>query len=257
MAEGINKINTFEEKTKLYVLTKIPKFNTKNMLVTINDRSFEAEAFRTLVANVKHFEKKVVLITSNTPDEGKSTVSVNLALTYASSGKKTLLIDCDMRKGTQHLIFKIPNRNGLSNLVREDSANYKEVVNESVVENLDVITKGSASINYSKLLFSTTIGRIVEQAKNDYDFVILDGTPTELVSDDSILYKTVDSTIIVVKYNNTTSAQVNKIKSTVKRNGGNVLGVIINGIPKDKMGNKKYGYYEDKTALAERKPRRH
>ena len=255
--DNLKTESDIEDKVKLHVLTKVPKFSSKNMIVSFNERSYEAEAFRTLVANIKYFDKKTILVTSNTPDEGKSTVSINLALTLANSGKRTLLIDCDLRKGTQHLLLNIPNKYGLSNLVREDSADYKSVLNESVIENLDVITKGSAVINYSKLLFSTTIGRIVDDAKTKYDYIIIDGTPSELVSDDSILYKSVDATAIVVKYNNTKASQVNKIKATIKRSGGSVIGVIINGIPKDKLGNKRYGYYEESSYIVERKPRRH
>ena len=244
--DNIKTENDVEKNNKLYVLSQIEHFNNRNKLIVFNEFHNSTESFRTLVANIKYFNKKSILLVSNTPEEGKSIVSANLALTYAISGKKTLLIDSDMRKGTQHTLFKLENEKGLSNLILDDEQNYEKYIHKDVIGNLDILTKGNANLNYSKLLFSNTIEKIVNMAKSKYDFIIIDGTPTKLVADGFILSKAVDSTIVVVKYNNTRSSDVNKIKNTVERNGGNILGVVINNIPKGKEGYNNYSYYGNK-----------
>ena len=238
--DNIKTENDVEKNLKLNVLSKIEHFHGKSKLVTLEDEFHPTESFRVLAANIKTVNNKVVLIVSNVPEEGKSLVSANLAITYANSGKKTLLIDSDMRKGTQHLLFGISNGEGLSNLVYNDEYNYKKYLHEDVVHNLDILTKGNANLNYSKLLFSETIEKILADAKEKYDFIIVDGTPCQMVADGSLLYKSVDSTIIVVKYDNTKCSDVNKIKKDIKRNEGNVLGVVINDIPR--LGGKYYNY---------------
>ena len=247
--EKIKTDNHAEEKLKLSVLANIPRYRGEGGLVSLDQNNSKNESFRALVANIKYFKKKSLLITSNVPGVGKSFVSANLALTYASSGKKTLLIDSDLRKGIQHYLFQISNKKGLSDLIRDNKSDYKKYVNQSVVENLDILTKGMHKLSYSKLLFSNVIGKIIEQAKDEYDFIVVDGTPNELVADDTVLYSKVDSTIIVAKYNSTKYSSINKLKRNIKVQGGNTLGVIINNIPYSSLGEKKYYYYEEKKSL--------
>ena len=242
--DNIKTESDVENGTKLPTLSQIEHFNNSNgKLIAFNESHMSTESFRVLVANIKYFNIQSLLVLSNMPEEGKSVVSANLALTFAASGKKTLLIDSDMRKGTQHEIFDIKNDKGLSNLILDDITTFDNYIKKDVVENLDIITKGNASLNYSKLLFSNTIENIIKQAKKKYDFIIVDGTPNKLVADGSLLYKTTDSTLIVVKYNNTKVSDVNKIKTSIQRNGGNILGVVINNIPKGRDGYKDYSYY--------------
>ena len=242
--DNIRNEEDVEKNTKITVLTQIPKFsNADNRIVTLKDYGIENEAFRNLVANIKRFNIKSVILTSNTPVEGKSTISANLAITYAKGGKKTLLIDSDMRKGTQHEIFKISNKTGLSTLVQNDSVDYKQYINENVIPNLDVLTSGSDNVNYSKLLYSNIIGEIVNLAKDEYDFIVVDGTPSQVVADDTVLYKAMDASLIIIKYNNTKAHDVRKIKTTIEQNEGKVIGAIINKVPLEQLYGKKYGYY--------------
>lgn len=237
---NIKNENDIEGNLKLNVLAKIEHFHRKSKLISDMDEYHKTESFRVLAANLKASNSKSFFVVSNVPEEGKSLVSANMAITFASSGKKTLLIDSDMRKGTQHLLFGINNDEGLSNLVFNDEFNYKKYVHEDVIHNLDILTNGSADLDYSKLLFTETIEKILKDAKEKYDFIIVDGTPCQMVADGTLLYKLVDSTIIVVKYNNTKCTDINKIKKDIKRNGGNLLGVIINDI--HKLGGKNYSY---------------
>lgn len=230
--DNIKSESDIEKNLKLNVLTTVGHFNDKNKIAALKDYNYTVEQFRVLAANIKVLNCKTVLIVSNVPGEGKSVVSANLAATYATSGKKTLLIDSDMRKGTQHWLFGLENKYGLSNLVFEDDVNYKQYLNRNVVKNLDILTKGSANLNYSKLLFSETISKILSDAKQNYDYIVIDGTPCQMVADGSLLYDMVDATAIVVKYNNTKCSDIVKIYKTIKRNGGKVLGAILNDVPK-------------------------
>lgn len=243
--DNIKTESDVEKSIKLPTLSQIEHFNNNGPLIALNENHMTTESFRVLVANIKYFNIKSLIVTSNMPEEGKSVVSANLAVTYAVSGKKTLLIDSDMRRGTQHDIFKLENNKGLSNLVLDDEQNFEQYIHKDVVENLDVLTKGDAHLNYSKLLFSNTVENIINFAKEKYDIIIVDGTPNKLVADGAVLYKTTDSTLIVVKYDNTKASDVNKIKNDIQRNGGKTLGVVINDIPKSEKGYgyKNYSYY--------------
>lgn len=249
--DNIKNENDVEKNLKLNVLSKIEHLQGKFKLVSMMEEYHITEAFRVLAANLKVNDCKSFFLVSNVPEEGKSLVSANLAITLANSGKKTLLIDSDMRKGTQHLLFGIENNKGLSNLVYSDEIDYKRYIYEDVVHNLDVLTKGNENLNYSKLLFSDTIKKIIENAKKDYEFIIVDGTPCQMVADGNTIYEAVDSTIIVVKYDNTKCSDVNKIKKDIKKNKGNISGVVINDIPRSASKYYNHSYYgnDNKKAL--------
>ena len=241
--DNIKTESDVEKGTGLSTLAQIEHFNEKGKLIAFNESHMSTESFRVLVANLKFFNMKSLLVVSNMPGEGKSIVSANLALTYAMSGKKVLLIDSDMRNGIQHNVFRISNKNGLPNLILDDGENYEQYVHKNIVDNLDILTKGNAHLNYSKLLYSNTVENIINIAKRKYDFIIVDGTPNKLVADGSVLYNSTDSTLIVVKYDNTKVSDINRIKTEIQRNGGNAIGVVINDIPKGTERYKNYSYY--------------
>ncbi len=246
--DNIKTESDIEKNLKLSVLTTIGHLGGRNKIAAFDGYNYTVEQFRVLAANIKVLECKTVLVVSNVPGEGKSVVSANLAATYAASGKKTLLIDSDMRKGTQHWLFGIENGRGLSNLVFEDDVNYTQYIHKNVANNLDIITKGSANLNYSKLLFSETISKILNDASSKYDYIIVDGTPCQMVADGSLLFNMVDATAIVIKYNNTKASDVIKIYKGIQRNGGKVLGAILNDVPK--AVGKYDSYYENPRSLA-------
>lgn len=223
-----------ESRLGIPVLASIGRAKGDDNLVALETSSLYGESFRVLISNMKHLKKETILVTSNTSGEGKSWVSANLAIIYAKSGKKTLLIDSDMRRGRQDKIFAVSNENGLSNLIENedrieniDMSSYKQ----SIIDNLDLITRGSALFDYSRLLFTDVINKIITEAKKEYDFIIVDGTPNALVADDMLLTKYVDSTLIIVKYNNTKVNDIARMKERIERSGGNVMGIVVNEIP--------------------------
>ena len=242
--ENIKTEADVEKHLKVPVLASIGRVSEKAKLVSLDPNSAFSEVFRVLISNIKYLKPKIILVTSSCSGEGKSWVTSNLAVTYAKSGKKVLLIDSDMRRGKQHTIFNITNSKGLSNIIENGDANINlaEYINESIIPNLDIITNGSAYIDYSKLLFSDSMEQIINIAKMQYQYIIIDGTPNSLVADDMMISNLVDSTMLVVKYDNTSSKELKKIKTRIERAGGNVMGVVLNKIPGI---NKKYeqSYY--------------
>ena len=228
----------------------------KKELVTYrNPKSPVAETFRTLRTNIQFMNAKKnlksILITSTMPGEGKSWVSANLATTFAQAGKKVILIDADMRKGTQHKMFTVESKPGLSNYLLDVSENEPidvlQYVKRTCVENLYLITCGNVPPNPSELLASEGMINMIEKLKRTFDILIFDGTPGIIVTDAIIVSRLVDTTIIVAAHNETKKDNLQKVKKNLESVGASVAGVVINKMP---INAKKYedSYYYGKSA---------
>lgn len=219
-----------------------------------------AEVFRTLRTNIQFMNSKkslkTLLVTSTMPGEGKSWVAANLAITFAQAGKKVLIIDADMRKGRQHVMFNIENRVGLSNFLsgidemgRNENLDILKYVRATEIQNLFLIPAGNVPPNPSELLASETTINMIEKLKEVFDFIIFDGTPSLLVTDALIVARLVDSTVIVTEHNGTKKENLEKVKKDIENVGGNIVGVILNKIP---INAKKYMetyYYSSNTNM--------
>ena len=213
----------------------------KELITQTEPKSNVSEIFRTLRTNIQFMstskELKTLLITSTFPGEGKSWVSSNLAVTFAQAGSKVILIDADMRKGRQHVIFGLSARPGLSNcLIDMNSDNLENFeinnyIQKTEVENLSLISIGNIPPNPSELLTSEQMTNLLEDLKESYDIIIIDGTPCELVTDAVILSRTVDSTLIVTAYKATKKDNLEKVIKSIRDVGGKLAGVVINKMP--------------------------
>ena len=232
----------------------------KSELIAFTDpKSPVSEMFKTLRTNIQFMnsdkELKTLLVSSTLPGEGKSWTASNLAVTFAQAGKKVLLIDADMRKGRQFSIFGISPTPGLSNYLSGvsdatiDTSDLQNFIQETVVDNLYVITAGNVPPNPSELLVSEKMLELNSLVKSLYDITIFDGTPSLLVTDAPILSRIVDSTIIVTAHNETKIDNVSKVKKAIENVGGKVAGVVVNKIPQT---SKKYEstYYYGSTVPA-------
>ena len=232
----------------------------KEVIAYKNPKSPISEVFRTLRTNIQFMDvnkkMKALLITSTFPSEGKSWVASNLAVTFAQAGKKVVLIDADMRKGRQYAIFGVSPKPGLSNFLSqvqidesgrlsEDVGNY---IQPTEVENLYVITAGNVPPNPSELLVSAQMIGLLDYLKSVCDLIIIDGTPSELVTDSVILSRIVDSTLIVTAHKITKKDALERVVKNIKNVGGKIAGVVINKVPVSakKYGEKYYYYGEDK-----------
>lgn len=231
----------------------------KQDLVTFyNPKAPISEMFRTLRTNIQFMsgrkKTKTLLVTSTFPEEGKSWVSSNLAVTFAQTGKNVILIDADMRKGVQYKIFNVAPNPGLSNYLSNiDSAesafqNYETVnyIQETEIPNLQVISAGNVPPNPAELLISDKIEQLLEQLEIMCDIVIIDGSPCALVTDSTILSRIVDTTLVVASHGQTRKDGLHNTVKSIQNVGGNICGIIYNKAP---ISSKKYSetYYYGST----------
>lgn len=211
-------------------------------LVThLDPKSPVSEAFRTLRTNLQFssFDKglKSVLITSAGPGEGKSTVSSNLAVAFAQSGKKTILVDTDLRRPTVHKRFGVDGDRGVSTGVV--SGFSEDLLVESGVENLWLLSSGPIPPNPSEMLGSASMKRMVEQLTECADMVILDAPPVIAVTDACVVAPLMDAVLLVVKLGLADRNMTLRAKELLLNVKANLVGAVVNGIGADSG----YGYY--------------
>lgn len=222
----------------------------KNELICFHDpKSPIAEAFRMLRTNINFskIDKRIesILVTSTNPTEGKTTITSNLAVCMAQTGKKILLIDTDLRNPQIHHNFDIENTLGVSNVISED-IEYTAVIEKiEGIDNLDIITAGSIPPNPAELLSSTRMDAFLEKVKNEYDMVLLDTPPVNSVTDAAILSNKVDGVIFVIQSAKTEIKVIKRAKEKLETVNAKILGVVLNKINAKITGYKYYHYNED------------
>ncbi|MCP4679767.1 MAG: polysaccharide biosynthesis tyrosine autokinase [Deltaproteobacteria bacterium] len=182
---------------------------------------------------------KRILITSPSPQEGKTTVAVNLAITMAQSGSSVLLVDTDMRRPRVHKAFDLHPRKGISTMVLGEST-MEESVTKTGIPNLDILTCGPAPPNPSELMHTESFVRVIEMLSKEYDRVIFDSPPVAVVTDAAILSKLVDGTVLIVKSLQTTRDAAKHSVSVLRDIGATILGAVLNDLD---LANRKYGQH--------------
>ncbi|MGD1921243.1 MAG: polysaccharide biosynthesis tyrosine autokinase, partial [Pleurocapsa sp.] len=189
------------------------------------------EAFQNIQVNLKLLhsdsEKKIIAITSSVPQEGKSSVSANLAVARASCGQKILLVDGDLRRPTQHHVWEISNQTGLSNVLSNE-AQWEECV-KNVMPNLDVLPSGAVPSNPIALLDSDFMKSFLKNVAEHYDQIIFDTPPIIGIADTKIIGKLVDGFLFVVRPGVADYGSASAAKKMLDSTGQKVLGVIVNG----------------------------
>ncbi len=262
----IKTSRAIEKNPKIKNLISIPVekvkkkdvLDEKELITYTNPRSVVSEAFRTLRTNVQFYNfgdksgVQTFLITSAFQSEGKSYISANLATTFAQVGKKVILVDSDMRRGRQSEVFNIPNKLGLSNYISsldekglEAEIELHNIIHETSVPNLSIITTGTIPPNPAELLASDRLMRLICNLKNYYDIIIFDGAPIMPIADSLILARELQNTILVALYNKTKKDDLFKVAEDIKNVGGKVIGTVINRVPIDptSKGSRYYYYY--------------
>ncbi len=251
------KEENVEKFTKLKILGKIP-INNKNsdeLLLEDDTKSYIIENINTIRTNIMYMNSiskvKTILFTSCLQGEGKSWISANIAVAFAKSNKKVLLMDADLRKGRADRIFDVNNDDGLSNYlyamtgdVKKDVLLCKNYIKETKIPNLHIMTNGTIPPNPSEIISSNYMRELISIFSNAYDIVIIDAPPCKLVSDSIILSTMADSTIIVAKDNKTKIKDVVAAKKAIQVVNGKITGIILN---QKKIDDKKYeqSYYGD------------
>ena len=231
---------------------KVEVNEDSELVLRDNPKMSVAEDFRTirtsLYFSLNNQNSNTVLFCSSRAHEGKSFIVANLAVAFAKTNKKVLLIDCDMRLGRQHEIFELSNQFGLSNILAEgDLKKLRQYALKTNVKNLEVITRGVVPPNPSELLESKKMEMLLAEVKKHYDYVLIDGTLIEGISDSLILAKRADRVMLVCAANETTIEDLQNSKRALEAIEINMPGVILNQVVDKRHGGKNnyYSYYNN------------
>ena len=246
-----DKITTREDvtaKTNIPIVGEVSHSSDKKrrLVVSFDDRSIMGEQFRMMRANIplltKSNHKKVVLVTSTTSGEGKTFCSLNLGAVYAVAGKKTVILEMDLRKPKVTEALNIPNSfKGLTHYISDQASLNELPVPISGVPNLFIITAGIIPPNPSEILLDEKIDRLFDYLKANFDFIVIDSAPLGLVSDAKILAKHTDATLYVVRQRITAKKQLIAVNELYVNNVFPNLGLIVNDV-KSSGTNSYYGY---------------
>ncbi len=218
------------------------KNRSDKLIAAIEPRSANAEAYRMLRTNISFSSVdqaiRMILVTSASPSEGKSITAANLAVTMAQAGYRTVVLDCDLRKPTQHKVFGISNDVGLTNALLSH-ANLTSFMRPTRVENLRVLTTGPLPPNPAELLGSRSMSDLLTMMQNDTDVIVIDSPPVLAVADAAILSRTADGVLLVVDSGKTKRESALRAKEALEKAGARLLGIVLNRLP---SGSSYYSY---------------
>ncbi|MDJ1505106.1 GumC family protein [Xanthocytophaga agilis] len=229
-------------QTDIQLNTNIPTlgvigYNNKanTYLVANSSKSAIAESFRSVRVNLQYLfldtSKKIIGVTSSQQAEGKTFCATNLAVVIAQSGKKTLLIDCDLRKPRVHTRFNVDNEKGLATYLT-GMHDWEEVVSSTDTDNLSLVTSGPIPVSPLNLIGSPRMKALIDRLKkgDEYDYVIIDTAPLGLVSDFLILMNYTDFNVYIVRHKVTEREALNKINELYDTEKVKDIAIIINGV---------------------------
>jgi capsular exopolysaccharide synthesis family protein len=214
------------------------------LLASEEPKSVFSESIRnirtSIVLSTTDSPHKVVLVTSTRQGEGKSFIAANLAITFAQTGKKTLLIDTDFRRPRQHKVFGMDQKPGLTNHFIGE-IDYESIIRSSDIPNLNIITAGLIPPNPSELLGSHSMEEFCDTVRDRFDMVIFDTPPTMTVTDATVLSRIVDGVVFVIKSGQTPKELTRRALLQYKNSKCDVLGIILNLV--DTSKGSYYSYY--------------
>lgn len=246
-----DRMNSFSEFQTLFpgeaVLGQIPEQRQRGDVALLrpnDDRHLYAEAFRTIRSSIlfKNWNgkaPKTILCTSAVPNEGKTTVTSNLAVTMALAGARVLLADCDLRRGGVSELFKLPATPGLSEALR-GKLHWRDAVQETSIRNLDLLARGDVFDQTSEMLLSKTAEEMLKEMGDEYDYVIFDSAPVLVADDTASFAPKLDCVLFIVRMSSTMARLTGKALDLLYERQVNVGGVILN---RSSSNLKEYTYY--------------
>jgi capsular exopolysaccharide synthesis family protein len=224
----------------------LPKF-TAHRVAFLDARSSIAESYRSLRTAIQFAsldrEIRSIAITSSVPQEGKSTTSANLAIVMAQMGKRTLLVDTDLRRPTVHSVFGVRREPGLTNVLF-DRASLFESIHKTDVPNLSILPCGIIPPNPAELLGSEKMRKLITELTEMYDMVIFDTPPVVAVTDALLLGMNADAMIVIARADSTKADALVRSLDTVERSGARLLGVVLNNFNVANAYGAYYRYYQ-------------
>jgi capsular exopolysaccharide synthesis family protein len=236
-----------EKYLRLSVLAVVPK---------VREGAVEShavrESYQTLRTSVifcsRNRERRLLLVTSTAPQEGKSSTIVSLAKTLASTGDRVIVIDCDLRRPTLHLHFQVERESGLTNYLagRLEASDWRPFVRTIGPGTLHAITCGPIPPSPPELFGTERFRSLLRELKSEYDWVLVDSPPLTSLSDSTLLASLADMVMLVVKHNATDRDLVTRSVAQLRSVNDAVIGVVLNNVDIDKAYQKDYyyaGYY--------------
>jgi capsular exopolysaccharide synthesis family protein len=253
-----NKVETqddIERLTDVPVLGKIlhNKYKTANVMFEF-PKSNIAESYRALRTNLDFYvrggQKKVIMVTSSMEGEGKSFIAINIAMSYAQLGRRTILLDFDLRKRKIFFDEQTEPRDGLSSYLINQS-NLQDIIIKSPHENLDYILSGFLPPNPTELMALDITEKLIAQLKNDYDYIVMDTTPLAQVTDAYLLINHAEVKVMVVRYNYTIKKVFSLVMKDLSQKKIDHVCIVLNDnrFNRDQYG---YGYGYNKTEKRKR-----
>ncbi|MDT8443955.1 MAG: polysaccharide biosynthesis tyrosine autokinase [Desulfuromonadales bacterium] len=251
MDQTIKTSEDVKEKLGLNVLGIIPRIPfadedarlpRKRLVTTLAAKSPVVESFRALRTNLNFLtakqKHKIIMVTSSLPDEGKSTISGNLAVVLSQTGAKVLLIGCDLRRPQLFEMFGMKNEPGLVNLLMD---NDQDAIRHLSEPRLDFLPAGSIPPNPAEILDSARMARLLDKVRVHYDYVVLDAPPVLPVTDAQILAPRVDVNLVVLEPCRVPEKAALQMIESLRAVDARIAGVILND--KSGRGFKYYGNY--------------
>jgi capsular exopolysaccharide synthesis family protein len=238
------------------ILGQIPRENFKDdaaLLRHNDDRLALLEAFRSLRSSliflpVEGTRPKTLIMTSALPNEGKTTLSANLAITLAFSGARTLVVDADMRRGKLSNLFGVTEGNGLSNILL-GTMSWREVMLQTTVENLSLVPCGPPLKHPAEHLLGKVADQFLKDVYDQFDYVIFDSPPVTLLDDTLSLAPKIDGALLVVRFGVSSVRTTRRAIELLEQRQTNILGMICNDVHLSES-EANYGYYYRQTAAA-------
>ncbi len=247
----LKSVDEIASVLQLPVLGALPYFGDKQetsqigRIVALSPRSIAAESVRTL-RTALHFglaghDAKAIVVTSPSPGDGKSTVASNLAIALAQADQRVLLVDADLRKPTQHLIFEASAARGLGSVLT-DRRPVEEAIIPNVLESLDLLPCGPLPTNPVELLNNGFFADLLDKLRERYDRIIIDSPPVMPVADARVIAALGDATILVLRAERSTRRIGLAARNELWRVRATRIGVVVNGVPVRKQGHYGSGY---------------
>jgi capsular exopolysaccharide synthesis family protein len=209
--------------------------NQASTLITItNPRSPISEAYRTLRTNLEFssLDKPIrsMVVTSASPEEGKSTTLANLAVTLAQAGKKVIVVDCDLRRPSLHQIFGAPNTPGFTDMMRDDALMSQPPLQATGVANLALLPSGTLPPNPAELLASRRMSEVIAALQQHAEIVLFDAPPVIAVTDAAVLSSKVDAVLLVISAGKTKREHAKKAKALLDKVNARLIGTVLNNV---------------------------